>query len=218
RTPLPSGGEEVGTAIFIIEDNKNPYILTANHVAKSCTNSTLVVISDAASKGQSFPLPFFNPSLAWKHHPIADLSVLPVVPDKTLVPHLSGRFFPTSQLEFATSPPSRDAYLTAVGFPHGLGAVGHFSPFTFRSHATSGLITLARFDTKTPCDFFVLEHPSVGGYSGGPVFDLGYIVVGAMTTSTGPTRCLGIMHGTIADSTGGKIAAVTPCSYVMDLL
>ncbi len=64
----------------------------------------------------------------------------------------------------------------------------------------------------------MLENPSVCRYSGGPVFDLGYIVVGAMTTTTGPTMCVGIMHGTIADDTGGKIAAVTPCFYVADLL
>jgi len=77
---------------------------------------------------------------------------------------------------------------------------------------------LIRFDTKTPSDFFTLENPSVGGYSGGPVFDLGYIIVGAMTTNTGPTICHGIMHGTISDTTGGKIAAVTPCSYVKDII
>jgi S1-C subfamily serine protease len=218
RTPVGSGRETVGTGIFVVKDENQPFILTATHVAKSCTAATQVVISDAASKGQSFPLTHFNAALAWKHHPVADVSVLPVVPHSSVVPHLSGRFFPAAQLEFGTAPPSRDAYLTAVGFPHGLGAVGHFSPFTFRSHASSALITLPRFDTNTPSDFFTLENPSVGGYSGGPVFDLGYIVVGAMTTTTGPTKCLGIMHGTIADDTGGKIAAVTPCSYVAALL
>jgi hypothetical protein len=80
------------------------------------------------------------------------------------------------------------------------------------------LITLLRADTKTACDFYTLENPSVGGYSGGPIFDLGYIIVGAMTTNTGPTVCHGIMHGTISDTTGGKIAAVTPCSYVKDIV
>jgi hypothetical protein len=218
RTPATGGGEKVGTGIFIVKDGKSPFILTATHVAVECDASTNVVMSDASSNGQTFKLSLFNASLAWKHHPVADLSVLPVFPHASIVPHLVGRFFPAEQLNATTTPPSRDAYLTAVGFPQGLGAIGRFSPFTFRSHASSALVTLSRFDTQTPCDFFILENPGVGGYSGGPVFDLGYIIVGAMTTNTGPTVCHGIMHGTISDATGGKIAAVTPCSYVATLL
>jgi len=218
RTPASGGGERVGTGIFIIKNNSEPYILTATHVANGCDASTSVVISDASSNGQSFDLGLLNSSQAWIHHPVADISVLRVEPDPSILPHLTGRFFPAEQLNPTTNPPSRDAFLTAVGFPHGLGAIGRFSPFTFRSHASSSLVTLARFDIGTPCDFFILENPAVGGYSGGPVFDLGYIIVGAMTTNTGPTVCHGIIHGTISDDTGGKIAAVTPCSYVSDLI
>lgn len=69
-----------------------------------------------------------------------------------------------------------------------------------------------------PCDFLCLESPSVGGYSGGPIFDLGYQIVGAMTTTKDKTRLYGIMHGTISDNTGGKIAAVTPIIYLKDLI
>jgi hypothetical protein len=218
RTPVPGGQEKVGTGIFILKDNTDPFILTASHVANECNNSTNVVMSDASSNAQSLGLGLFNSSLAWTHHPVADISVLPIEPDPSITTHLAGRFFPADQLNFSTTPPSRDAYLTAVGFPQGLGAFGHFSPFTFRSHASSSLVTLSRADTGNPCDYFTLEDPAVGGYSGGPVFDLGYIIVGAMTTNTGPTICHGIMHGTISDDTGGKIAAVTPCSYVSDII
>lgn len=218
RTPTPQGRELVGTGIFIVKDGTEPYILTASHVAHGCNASTKVVISDSNSNSQSLDLSLFNAQLNWKHHPVADVSVLRVNPNPSISAHLQGRFFPYEQLNTTTIPPSRDAYLTAVGFPHGLGATGRFSPFTFRSHASSSLITLSRFDTNTPSDFFTLENPGVGGYSGGPIFDLGYIIVGAMTTNTGPTICHGIMHGTISDNTGGKIAAVTPCSYVSDIV
>ncbi len=218
RTPTSQDQEMVGTGIFIVKDETKPYILTATHVARGCNSSTIVVISDASSNSWSLNLSLFNPQLKWIHHPIADISVLPVKPDPSISSHLNGRFFPFDQLNTTVLPPSRDAYLTAVGFPQGLGATGKFSPFTFRSHASSSLITLERFDTKTPSDFFTLENPSLGGYSGGPVFDLGYIIVGAMTTNTGPTICHGIIHGTISDNTGGKIAAITPCSYVKDII
>jgi hypothetical protein len=218
RTPVLPDQETVGTGIFIVKDGSIPYILTATHVARSCNSSTVVVISDVSSSSQSLKLSLFNPQMNWIHHPIADISIFPIIPNPSISQYLVGRFFPFEQLNTTITPPSRDSYLTAVGFPHGLGAVGKFSPFTFRSHASSSLITLSRFDTQTPCDFFILENPSVGGYSGGPVFDLGYIIVGAMTTSTGLTICHGIMHGTISDNTGGKIAAVTPCSYVKDII
>ncbi len=218
RRQISPGQEIVGTGIFILKDGSKPYILTASHVAHECNPSTQVVMSDSDSNSQSLALSLFNAECNWIHHPIADISLLPVNADPSISGQLEGRFFPYDQLNTSETPPSRDAYLTSVGFPHGLGAAGRFSPFTFRSHASSSLITLPRFDTSLPCDFFTLENPSVGGYSGGPIFDLGYIVVGSMTTYTGPTICHGIMHGTISDSTGGKIAAVTPCSYVRDIV
>lgn len=218
RTPIPQAQEQVGTGIFLVKNGTVPFILTASHVARGCSSSTQIVLSDSTGTSQSLSISLFNTSLNWMHHPTADIAVLPIIPNPSISTYLQGRFFPYEQLNITTSPPSRDAYLTSVGFPHGLGVVGKFSPFTFRSHAASSLITLQRFDTKTPSDFFTLENPGVGGYSGGPIFDLGYVIVGAMTTQTGPTICHGIMHGTISDDTGGKIAAVTPCYYVKDIV
>ena len=189
RTPV-IGGESIGTGMFICDDNNNGYLLTATHVAIDSNHTTKIVVSDASSNCQIFDLINLNPSLDWKHHQVADISILKITTQT--INHLVGRFFPLSQLNLTERTPSRDDYLT-------------FSPFTFRSHASSALITLNRADTKTPCNFFTLENPSVGGYSGGPIFDLGYIIVGSMTTYTGPTTCHGIMHGTISDDTGGKI-------------
>jgi len=136
RTPTSKDQGTVGTGIFILKDETKPYILTATHVARGCGSSTSVVISDAASNSRSLNLSLFNPLLEWIHHPIADISVLPINPDPSIASHLQGRFFPFDQLNTTASPPSRDAYLTAVGFPNGLGATGKFSPFTFRSHAS----------------------------------------------------------------------------------
>jgi hypothetical protein len=135
-----------------------------------------------------------------------------------LAPKLEGRFLSYDQFHLDKTPVSRDFELTSVGFPNGLGAQGMFSPLTYRSYASSAFITMNRADTNTPCDFFMLENPSMGGYSGCPVFDLGYMVVGAMTTTKEKTMCYGIMHGTVSDKTGGKLAAVTPAHYLRDLL
>jgi hypothetical protein len=63
-----------------------------------------------------------------------------------------------------------------------------------------------------------MENPSVGGYSGGPVFDLGYEIIGCAMTTKEMTQMHGIIHGTMSDNTGGKIALVTPMYYLIDLI
>lgn len=158
------------------------------------------------------------PSLDWKHHATADLAVLKIVITQSNLAYLSNRCFPYDHLNLSKDSVSRDFELIAIGFPNGLGVQGKFSPLTFRSYASSSFLTLNRADTHIPSEFFCLENPSIGGYSGGPVFDLGYMVVGAMTTTKEKTVCHGFMHGTMGDNTGGKIALVTPAYYLADIL
>ena len=218
RTPIATNSENIGTGIFIQKSETELYMLTATHIAKTSNETTNIVISDANGQSNAIEIVQFNSELNWIHHPVADISVLAITCNSTNISCLQNRFLPYSQLNLTDNPPSRDAFLTTVGFPNGLGIQGKFSPLTFRSHASSSLITLNRADTQTPSDFFILEDPSIGGYSGGPVFDLGYVVVACHTSYKGDTICHGIMHGTISDETGGKLAAVTPCSYVKDII
>jgi Trypsin-like peptidase domain len=218
RTPISTGGESVGTGIFVVKNDDEIYLVTATHVASACDFNTVVVISDASGNATTLRLADFNNELVWRHHPVADISALPIQMSPIIQPHLTNRFFPFDHFHIDHTPVSRDYELTSVGFPNGLGANGMFSPLTYRSYASSSFISLNRADTQTPSEFFLLENPSVGGYSGCPVFDLGYMVVGAMTTTKDKTRCYGIMHGTISDNTGGKLAAVTPSFYLAELI
>lgn len=216
RTPIGNDTENVGTGIFISNQNK-AYLVTAEHVAKTTTADTYIVYCDSSSKPIIRKISYLNATLDWHFHKVADICCLEIDVTKNL-DLLNGRCFPYDHIETDINLISRDNELTCVGFPNGLGAIGKFTPFTFRSYFSSNLIRLLRFDNHTPCDFLCLENPSVGGYSGGPVFDLGYQIVGAMTTTKDKTRLYGIMHGTISDKTGGKIAAVTPISYLKDLI
>jgi hypothetical protein len=86
------------------------------------------------------------------------------------------------------------------------------------SYQSGSVFKANQQDTNTPCEFFLLENPSVGGYSGGPIFDLGIMIVGSMTVTKERTYCLGLMHGTISDKTGGKLAAVTPAYYLQGFI
>lgn len=222
RTLVDKTTYDIGTGMFVSSsagDNKiRGWIVTASHVACKTTNSTQTIIATKDGKAVSLPLNMFGAICNWKHHQIADISVFPIVFTEDNKDFMENRFFPYDHFNIKHKAVSRDYELTAIGFPHGLGTEGAFSPFTFRSYASSGFVTLNRADTKTPSDFFCLENPSVGGYSGCPVFDLGYSYNGVMRIKKDKTWCHGIMHGTMSDNTGGKIALVTPAFYLDDLI
>lgn len=212
RTPV-SGGEVNGTGIFVVSSGRG-YLLTASHVAKSTASATYVIISDEKNQPERHEIAFFLGGVAWIHHQTADLAYAPITPTPDNNRALQNRFLPIADFNLTGNLVSKDDELTSIGFPLGLGVNGYFSPLTFRTFAASSRLTLPRFDTQTPSEFIVLENPSVGGYSGCPVVDLGYVITGGATMLKGQTICHGIMHGTIKDDTGGKMAAVTPASYL----
>ena len=132
---------------------------------------------------------------------------------------LKGHFFPLSHINLEQKIVSRDAELTTIGFPCGLGLQNVFSPLTFRSHAASGYVSVNNGANNKPSNIFCLENPSVGGYSGAPVFELGYIAVGnRIEIYSQQTMCHGFISATLGDQTGGKIAMVVPAYYLKDLI
>lgn len=216
RTPQANGTITVGTGSFIIKGN-TVYLLTATHIAKNTTEDTVLAFGKNQSNCVVLPLQALSNSKPWITHPVADMAVM----ELNILNHLAlfqERCFPYDHINDTDIPASRDDELTVIGFPNGLGVQGKFSPLTFRSYASSALLTLNRADTKTPSDFFCLENPSVGGYSGGPVFDMGYEKMGCATATKEKTVLHGIVHGTMSDVTGGKIALITPMFYIKDLI
>lgn len=222
RTPIGATETIVGTGMFLSvpvgENQIRGWIVTATHVARDTNCMTQIIIATKEGKANSLPINTFGDVNDWIHHAIADISVLPILFTGANMQFMENRFFPYDHINLERRPVSRDYELTSIGFPRGLGIDGSFSPFSFRSYASSGFVSLPRADTGTFSDFFCLENPSVGGYSGCPVFDLGYSTNGVMQITKDRTWCYGIMHGTMSDSTGGKIALVTPSFYLKDLI
>ena len=178
RTEVNPGTFSVGTGMFVSsqadENNIYGWIITAGHVAVGTADNTEIVIATKDGKAEVLPLNMFGPITNWKHHPVADVSAFQIIFSDTNKKFMENRFFPYDHINTTRNVVSRDFELTSIGFPRGLGTEGSFSPFTFRSYASSGFVTLPRADTGNLSDFFCLENPSVGGYSGCPVFDLGY--------------------------------------------
>lgn len=222
RTPTEPGRFSIGTGMFVSsnagEGRVYGWIITATHVAKGTSENTQLVVSTKEGKAETLPLQLFGNMTNWRHHPVGDVSAFRIVFTDVNNRFMTGRFFPFDHFNLEAKPVSRDFELTAIGFPNGLGTEGLFSPLTFRSYASSGFLTLQRADTHTRSAFFCLENPSIGGYSGCPVFDLGYSTNGLVTMTKEKTWCHGIMHGTMSDNTGGKIAMVTPAFYLKDII
>lgn len=209
-----------GTGIFV-QSKKNLYLITASHVAKSMNNNT-----DVFFRGE-YDLPLTlklnditnNGSLKWLHNDSADVAIIQLMMnERTLKNYFQKRFLPIECIVDSLIAPTRETLLTAIGFPLGLGTDKYFSPLTLQTHASSGLLELRRSDNKRLSTFFVCENPSIGGYSGAPIVDLSIYKMGSMVTTGSGTRLVGIMHGTISDETGGKLSAIVPSKFIIDLI
>ena len=219
-TFLSAPSKPAGVVILPLGATISGWIIVGFHpvvFARQTLPHTVLAFGKHQSNCVVLPLITLSNGNSWKLHPIADMAVI----ELNILGNLDlfqDRCFPYDHINDSNTPASRDDELTVIGFPHGLGVQGKFSPLTFRSYASSAFLTLPRADTQTPSDFFCLENPSVGGYSGGPVFDMGYEKMGCATATKEKTILHGIVHGTMSDDTGGKIALITPMFYIKDLI
>jgi len=218
--PQPRLVTNSGTGFFV-NNADTMYLVTAAHVAKEMDISSKATIAGKDDVPETLSLGELcgQPVLTWVTHPVADVAVLVLKPSKaTLEKYLARRFLPAGIMESASVAPPREIQLTVIGFPKGLGVSGRFSPLTLQTLSASGILTMKRFDTKTDSEFFIVQDPSTGGYSGAPLFDVSRYMMGALVTTGNGTRLYGLVHGTIADDTGGKLGAMVPSRYIIETL
>ncbi|MDD4995839.1 MAG: serine protease [Candidatus Omnitrophica bacterium] len=211
-----------GTGFLVSSENNKLFLVTAAHVALTMTPSAQITFKGENDAPISLALSEasgFKKELPWVYHPEADVAVLPLFPENViLIKYFKNHFLPQSLISSEKVPPSRDIPLTVFGFPLGFGAVDTFSPLTKTSHTASSLMQLSRFDNGKVTTFYILEDPSITGYSGGPVFDVSMYKIGALSTTGSGTKLVGIMHGTLSDPTGGKLAAVVPSYFIVETI
>ena len=226
HSKLANGNDLIGTG-FLVQLPGQLFLVTAEHVAREIGPTpqlTFGAVGDVARTLSLRDVAGSSP-LGWVFHGEADVAVLALRGTADVVGLLSKRALQPAHLVNVLEAPNRERVLTTVGFPLGLGGLTlgpdqRISPLTRESRAASGLLTLARFDTKKPTTFFVLDNPSIGGFSGAPVFMLpGTVVSHDSLGFTPPVGfCLGLVHGTIGDGTGGKLAAIVPVAYITQTL
>jgi len=213
--PVSDSTRKVGSGT-IMRNGTSYFLLTATHVAMTTTNATLLVLRLDGDTPRMVDLTRVVDGgvLNWLHHAVADISLIRLAPkDSDVKDRVAKVAFPFSQVYYRHDLPGRDVDLTFLGYSVIDLNVKHFSPLVFSAHRSSGLLTQPRADTHTPCDFFFLDVPGIGGCSGSGVFSS---VEKKVYVGCGATRMEGIVHGTMSDITGGKMAVVTPAPYIAD--
>lgn len=218
---IPRTVKRLGTGL-LIADGDLLFLVTAQHVAAQMSPDSLATIRTLEDRPITVTLAKMSGSsseLKWFYHDKADVAVLPLLPGSDVMPHLKEHFLPKEMVSAKLEAPSREQPLTTIGFPLGLGVKERFSPISRESKTASGLLTIPRFDTKQPAIFYLLDSPSIGGFSGAPIFELpgahssqGGLVIG------GRLACVGLIHGTISDDTGGKLGAVVPSAFIIETI
>ena len=203
-----------GTGFFVRNDD-NLFLATAGHVARSLALRVRLISSDTSGSSKSYPL---DQEVRWIFSQKADVAVLRLNDPRFISDFLRSALDIKFLADTETSP-APGLPLVVIGFPLGLGVQNKFSPLRRETSASSGLIDLPRADTRQIATFFVLQDPSIGGYSGAPVFAIlakkwgGIRMIGFNATS-----CTGVIHATMSDNTGGKLGLVTPSKYVYELI
>lgn len=205
---------------FLVGHSNHLYLVTAKHVASDIgfTENDKIIIGLQNGKSLQLPLAALRGSNTnnWINHEKADVSILPLYPIPQIQPLLQEHFLDISLLNNGTNRPSRDVMLTIVGFPLGMGwgqdTEGDFIPLTRKTRASSGFI-------NGGC-IFLLEDPSVQGYSGSPIFDFLEPVnsMSRIVIRSGGMACYGVVSSTFSDNTGGKMGAVVPTKLILELI
>jgi hypothetical protein len=218
---IPKTTKRAGTG-FLIMDGPLMFLVTAQHVASLMRPDSFATIRAPGDRPMTFTLDKLSGitgQLRWVYHDTADVAVLTLHPpadvDSLLTEHFLAKEIVFGKLEA----PLRNRPLTTIGFPLGLGVEGRFSPISRESKPASGLLNIPRFDTKQQSTFYLLDNPSIGGFSGAPIFQLpGTYSSDAALTFSRNVACVGLIHGTISDDTGGKLAAAVPSVFIIETI
>jgi hypothetical protein len=204
---------------FFVNNQGSVYLVTAEHVAKFLTFNTDVVVRGENDKPLSFKLKDLlvnKDSLNWTFNKSADIA--------TILLDITSKIFSfiktiSTEIIAQNRIPLREREVTIIGFPMGLGFEKHFSPISKISKPSSGLLELHRFDNNKLTDFFLLDDPSIKGFSGAPVLELPtQLVYGKESVHIYTIELMGLVHGSISEENGGGFAAITPSKYIIETI
>jgi len=211
-----SGNMERHGTGFLLTSNNAFFLITAKHVADSLhTELTDIYFRDSSKKAFVYKLKKFIPSIPiTQFSEQSDFFILRLDPFDSI----SKAILQKASLDLSTIANNReslDRKIDVLVFGYPIFDLNNFTPITFKSFFSSSLMNIYMKDLPKPCYCYLLENPSMAGFSGGPVF------VGVKDRSVTPmasTVIIGIVTGTTYDKTGGKFAVITPTFHLLDLI
>lgn len=213
---------EVSGSGFLVGTERLVYLVTAKHVATNMGRNAEVSLRGGDGKPATLRLGQLvgdgSSQLTWLHHAQLDLSIHPMVPvGGDVQEKIRGHVLQAGALKTCALAPSRDLVLTTLGFPLGLGVQTEFAPIAKESKPASGFLVDGEYG------FFLMQDPSISGFSGAPVFEPGDPRVVATSTNGvgiafGGTGCWGVVSATLGDVSGGKMARIIPSRYVASMI
>lgn len=218
-------GFKLGTGFFVSKD-LDVYLVTAAHVAAGLsTNTKLTYLSKSGKKRELYISKLLEPNakkINWILHPTADVALLHIplkIIETDYFEKLDLGFIGHSGIMGELKVPDRLEEITVFGFPLGLGvSFNTIAPITKNLRPASDIIYLPRFDNKIINPFFLLDDPSISGFSGGPVMRVfSYDRTGFRPDSGVQPTITGLVHGTINDKTGG-FAAIVPGIKILETI
>ncbi len=218
--PHPYRKSNSGTGFFVRKGSQI-YLITAEHVATGLKYDVKVTVHGPDDKPLTYDIKDLTgpgKGQSWFYHPEADVALLSLKPSeefKAIIKVLEPNMFLMNENEYSQY---ENRVLTTVGFPLALGLTGKFSPIKKSSKVASNLFRHKRFDKNIETTFLIMEDPTVQGFSGAPVYALSTVSLGGVAFGTGRFACIGLVHGTLSDNTGGKFAAVVPAYFIIQTI
>lgn len=124
-----------------------------------------------------------------------------------------------NQLDLDLTAPFRDMDLLSIGYPSGIG--NYKKPQTTISKFFRSTSEMLDVETNNP--YFLIDDPSIDGFSGSPVFSCPFVFEfdGKARTLGNKIKLeslVGMVNGTYNDTNGGKFTSVIPSKLIMDVL
>ena len=218
--PHPYEAPWSGTGFFVGKGS-HIYLITAEHLARNLRLEVKATVHGPEDRPLTYDIEELTgcqKEQPWFFHSEADVALLPLKLSekfKGVIKILESNMLLSDDSSYS---PYRDRVFTTIGFPLGLGVRGKFSPIIRSSRAASNLLTYQRFDKNIETTFLFLDDPSVAGFSGAPVYAMNGVHLGAGASESGKFACIGIVHCTILDNTGGKFAAIVPSWFILQTI
>lgn len=211
---LPRLNSITGSAFFISKHG-DAYLVTAEHVIAKTTLESTILLVDTLGKTIQVRLGDIIPGdrLNWTIHSISDVAVHPIEVSKLLA-QADVAFFPVNQIETKLEAPFRTRELIIYGYPLDIALSPNIVPVSKICRTSTDIVIRPRFDQKKKnAPFFFLDDPSIGGFSGGPVYEIPQLT-GFMTYEPEYYKLRGLVHGTIGGA--GGFAAIVPAKHILE--